>query len=50
MAEMLRDDQVRGSRCSVLMATHAGALLYPRMGYERIGTLLIFGLKSRMPL
>jgi GNAT superfamily N-acetyltransferase len=47
MAEMLHDDRVRGSRCSVLMATHAGALLYPRMGYERIGTLLIFGPKSR---
>ncbi|WP_246678632.1 GNAT family N-acetyltransferase [Mesorhizobium sp. B2-4-17] len=38
---------VRGSRCSVLMATHAGALLYPSMGYERIGMLLIFGPRSR---
>lgn len=50
MAEMLHDDRARGSRCSVLMATYAGALLYPRMGYERIGTLLIFGPKSRKPL
>ena len=32
---------------AVLMATHAGALLYSRIGYERIGTLLIFGPKSR---
>lgn len=47
MSKMLHDDQARGSRCSVLMATHAGALLYPRMGYERIGTLLIFGPTSR---
>ncbi|WP_246673539.1 GNAT family N-acetyltransferase [Mesorhizobium sp. B2-4-14] len=47
MAKMLHDDQVRGSRCSVLMATHAGALLYPSMGYERIGMLLIFGPRSR---
>jgi len=50
MAKMLQDDRARGSRCSVLMATHAGALLYPRMGYERIGILLIFGPKSRKPL
>lgn len=47
MSKMLQDDRARGSRCSALMATHAGALLYPRMGYERIGTLLIFGPKSQ---
>lgn len=50
MSKMLHDDRAHGSRCSVLAATHAGALLYPRMGYERIGTLLIFGPKSRTPL
>ncbi|MCV3208244.1 GNAT family N-acetyltransferase [Mesorhizobium sp. YC-39] len=50
MSKMLHDDRAHGSRCSVLAATHAGALLYPRMGYKRIGTLLIFGLKSRMRL
>ncbi|AZO43396.1 N-acetyltransferase [Mesorhizobium sp. M7D.F.Ca.US.005.01.1.1] len=50
MSKMLRDDRARGSRCSVLAATHAGALLYPRMGYERIGTLLIFAPKSRKTL
>nr|WP_192181147.1 GNAT family N-acetyltransferase [Mesorhizobium amorphae] len=49
MAKMLHDDRAHGSRCSVLAATHAGALLYPRMGYERIGTLLIFGPKSQTP-
>jgi GNAT superfamily N-acetyltransferase len=49
MSKMLHDDRAQGSRCSVLAATHAGALLYPRMGYERIGTLLIFGPKSRTP-
>jgi len=49
MAKMLHDDRTHGLRCSVLMATHAGALLYPRMGYERIGTLLIFSPKSRTP-
>ncbi|WP_246707091.1 GNAT family N-acetyltransferase [Mesorhizobium sp. NZP2077] len=47
MSRMLQDDQARGARCSMLLATHAGALLYPRMGYERIGTLLIFGPKKR---
>ncbi|QND64801.1 GNAT family N-acetyltransferase [Mesorhizobium loti] len=49
MSKMLHDDRARGSRCSVLAATHAGALLYPRMGYERIGTLLIFAPRSRKP-
>ena len=49
MAKMLQDDRAHGSRCSMLLATHAGALLYPRMGYERIGTLLIFSPKSRTP-
>jgi GNAT superfamily N-acetyltransferase len=49
MSKMLHDDRARGSRYSVLAATHAGALLYPRMGYERIGTLLIFAPRSRKP-
>src|SRR5262249_5180275 len=38
LARMLRDDRARGSKCSVLTASHTGALLYPRVGYERIGT------------
>ena len=42
LCRMLRDDRARGSKCSVLTASHAGALLYPRMRYERIGTLLMF--------
>jgi predicted N-acetyltransferase YhbS len=45
LARMLRDDKARGSQCSVLTASHAGALLYPRVGYERIGTLLMFAPK-----
>ncbi|RUW60578.1 N-acetyltransferase [Mesorhizobium sp. M7A.F.Ca.US.008.03.1.1] len=49
ISKMLHDDRAFGSRCSALAATHAGALLYPRMGYERIGTLLIFALSSRKP-
>jgi len=39
------DDRARGSKCSVLTASHTGALLYPRVGYERIGTLFMFAPK-----
>jgi GNAT superfamily N-acetyltransferase len=42
LSKMLRNDRARGSKCSVLTASHAGALLYPRVGYERIGTLFMF--------
>jgi len=42
LSKMLRDDRALGSRCSVLTASHTGALLYPRLGYERIGTLFMF--------
>jgi GNAT superfamily N-acetyltransferase len=42
LCRMLRDDRVGGSKCSVLTASHTGALLYPRVGYERIGTLYMF--------
>jgi hypothetical protein len=42
LCRMLRDDRALGSRCSVLTASHTGALLYPRVGYDRIGTLFLF--------
>ena len=42
LCRMLRDDRAGGSKCSVLTASHTGALLYPRVGYERIGTLFMF--------
>jgi len=42
LCRMLRDDRKRGARCSVLTASHTGALLYPLVGYERIGTLFMF--------
>ena len=42
LSRMLRDDRALGSECSVLTASHTGALLYPRVGYERIGTLFMF--------
>lgn len=42
LSKMLRDDRALCSKCSVLTASHTGALLYPRVGYERIGTLFMF--------
>ena len=42
LCRMLRDDRANRSKCSVLTASHTGALLYPRVGYERIGTLFMF--------
>ena len=42
LSKMLRDDRARGSKCSVLTASHTGALLYPRVGYEQIGMLFMF--------
>ena len=45
LCRMLRDDRACGSKCSVLTASHTGALLYPCVGYERIGTLFMFAPK-----
>ena len=42
MRGLLRDDAARGIRYSVLLASFAGARLYPRLGYEQIGALQIF--------
>ena len=42
MAKMLRDDRACGSRQSILLASHTGALLYDAVGYESLGHLLLF--------
>jgi GNAT superfamily N-acetyltransferase len=42
LCQMLRDDRRRKAERSVLLSSHAGALLYPRVGYEQIGLLYIF--------
>jgi ribosomal protein S18 acetylase RimI-like enzyme len=42
LEKMLRDDRAHGSAASILLASHTGALLYDSMGYERLGTLLLF--------
>jgi GNAT superfamily N-acetyltransferase len=47
LGKMLRDDRTRGAEQSVLLSSHAGALLYPRVGYERIGGLLMFAPRKR---
>jgi predicted acetyltransferase len=48
LARMLRDDRTHRSTCSVLTASHTGALLL-RVGYERIGTLFMFAPKRATP-
>lgn len=42
MCEMLRDDRKYGSELAVLTASHAGANLYPLVGYREIGMLYIY--------
>lgn len=42
LARMLREDRDHGIWRSVLSATQAGALLYPTVGYERLGELLVY--------
>jgi hypothetical protein len=49
LCRMLRDDRARASKGSVLTASHTGALLYPLVGYQRIGTLLMFLPKKAKP-
>jgi GNAT superfamily N-acetyltransferase len=47
IAQMLADDKAAGARVSVLLASHVGAQLYPTLGYETIGTLLLFAPPKR---
>jgi len=42
MSAMLNEDAVYGAEYSALLASKTGALLYPHLGYEQHGTLLIF--------
>jgi GNAT superfamily N-acetyltransferase len=47
LTQMLRDDRAQGAKTSVLLSSHTGALLYPKAGYEQIGTMYIFVPKKR---
>lgn len=42
LARMLTDDRACGATASVLLASHSGALLYPKVGYQQIGTLYLY--------
>jgi predicted acetyltransferase len=47
LSRMLQDDQRGGANHAVLLASHTGAKLYPVVGYEQIGKLLLFTPKER---
>ena len=47
MCRMVRDDRSYGSHLAVLAASHTGALLYPLVGYEQIGTLYSYTPRRR---
>jgi predicted acetyltransferase len=47
LCRMLADDRRSGAQQAVLLASHAGAKLYPVVGYEQIGELLLFTPKVR---
>lgn len=42
LERLLREDRYDGVGQSVLLASRSGALLYPQLGYKRIGAVLIF--------
>jgi GNAT superfamily N-acetyltransferase len=42
LCRMLRDDRAKGATMAMLLASHTGAKLYSRVGYEQIGNLLVF--------
>ena len=42
LAEVTREDRRLGYSASVLLASAAGARLYPHIGYDQIGTLQLF--------
>lgn len=47
MCRMLRDDRRFGSKLAVLAASHTGALLYPIVGYQQIGTVFLYTPRRR---
>lgn len=49
LTRMLHDDRAAGARANVLLASHAGSKLYPTVGYEPVGELLLFVPRSRRP-
>jgi len=47
MTKMLQDDKAFGARANVLLASHAGAKLYPIVGYQQIGMLYMYTPKKK---
>jgi GNAT superfamily N-acetyltransferase len=42
LCRMLRDDRAGGATFAALTASHAGAMLYPVVGYQRVATLYLY--------
>jgi len=42
LAQLLRDAKAHGAKASYLTASRAGAMLYPHVGFETIGQLLLY--------
>ncbi len=42
LTRMLQEDRAAGARANVLLSSHAGTKLYPTVGYQTIGELLVF--------
>lgn len=46
LEKMLRDLKKTGFEASVLLSSHVGALLYPKLGYEQVATLYMYSPKQ----
>ncbi len=42
LTRMLADDSASGAQANILLSSHTGAKLYPTVGYQEIGELLMF--------
>lgn len=47
LAKMLRDDRKGGARQASLLASHAGAKLYPVVGYSEVGMIMVLTPKKK---
>ncbi|MFT5085718.1 MAG: putative GNAT family acetyltransferase [Planctomycetota bacterium] len=47
LCRMLCDDRAVDAERAVLTASHAGAKIYPLVGYKEIGTLMLYTPKKR---
>lgn len=47
LCQMLRDDRAGGADAAVLLASHAGAKLYPVVGYRQLARLLVYTPKRK---